>query len=327
MSLCDIRNSIHTEAFLVSHPANIQYLTGVNADGSLLLMRSHGCTLFVYALEEEIAKKNVQKGVCVRLMPAFEKIFKNIRSCGIESDRISIETFMNWKRKYKNTKFVRYVGIIERFRRQKSPKELQNIRFALSITEQLLSDVAKQMKRFPTEKELAWMLECQARELGADGMAFESIVAFGSNTSRPHHRPTDRRLKKGDIVQVDIGARYKGYCADRSEVYFAAKPTSLQQRIYDAVREAKEEAKAAVKFGVMTHTLDQIARKVLRKHGFEKYFCHGLGHGVGLEIHEGVSISSKGPDIPLLKNEVITIEPGVYIPGKFGIRLEDMVFV
>ena len=327
MHVRDIRNSIHTEAFLVSHPANIRYLTGVNTDGGFLLITLHACTLFVYALEYEYAKTNALKGVRVREMSALQSALRNVRSCGFESDSITVSLLMNWKQKFKNTKFVRHRGIVEECRRRKSVQELKNIERALVITQELLSRVPGVLKKLPTEKELAWMLENWARDMGADKMAFDPIVAFGAHTSRPHHHPTGKKLKPNDLVQLDVGVRYRGYCSDRSEIYFMGKPSSLQQRVYESVLEAKDAAKTAVKPGITTHELDRIARKVLREHGFEKYFCHGLGHGVGLEIHEGVSISSKGPDTPLLKNEVITIEPGVYIPGKFGIRLEDMVFV
>lgn len=166
-----------------------------------------------------------------------------------------------------------------------------------------------------------------AHELGAEGMAFPSIVAFGKNSSRPHHHPTSQKLKKGDLVQIDIGAKYNNYCSDRSVVFFTKKPTPVQQKAFSAVYEAKEKAKRAVKKGASTQTLDRIARDVLKKYGMEDAFTHSLGHGVGLDIHEGVTLSSRAPDKKLLKGEVITIEPGVYFEGKFGIRLEDMVIV
>lgn len=323
----DIWDSVHAEAFLVSYPPNLRYLTNVSIDSGVLLIRPRSQTLFVYALEEEYAKRHVHRGIRVRMMSDWMRSMQGVQSCGFESDRVLVSDLIYWTRKFKNTKFVRCMGIIERLRRQKSPKELQHIKHALAITEKLLSRVFSALKTFPTEEGLAWELTCLAHTLGAEGMAFPPIVAFGPHTSRPHHWPTNRKLKKGDVVQIDIGAKVNGYCADRSEVYFTGKPSRLESQVHDAVREAKDVAIAAVKPGMTTHALDHIARSVLKKHGFEKYFCHGLGHGVGLEIHEGVSLSSKFPDTPLLKNEVITIEPGVYIPGKFGMRLEDMVFV
>lgn len=129
------------------------------------------------------------------------------------------------------------------------------------------------------------------------------------------------------MVQIDIGVKVRGYCSDRSAVYFTAPMTAQQKKIYDAVSDAKDTAKRAAKKGASVRELDRIAREVLAEYGLEKYFTHSLGHGVGLDIHEGVSLSARAPDDRLLSGEVITIEPGVYIPGKFGMRLEDMVIV
>jgi Xaa-Pro aminopeptidase len=166
-----------------------------------------------------------------------------------------------------------------------------------------------------------------ALELGADGLAFDPIVAFGTHTSSPHHHPTSRALQKGHLVQIDVGAKVKGYCGDMSEVYFTAKPTALQKKVYDTLTEAKNKAMRSVKAGVTTHALDRIARDVLKRDGFDAYFTHALGHGVGLDIHEGVTLSQKAPAQTLLAGEVITIEPGVYFDGKWGMRVEDMIVV
>ena len=191
----------------------------------------------------------------------------------------------------------------------------------------MIRRVPRALRAGVTERSVAWKLQEWALELGAEGLSFDPIVAFGTHTSRPHHHPTNRTFSKGHIVQIDVGARYKGYCADQSMVFFTGKPTSLQQRVYDAVLDAKEAAMKAVCAGVETGDLDALAFDVLKEHGFAKYFCHALGHGVGLEVHEGVSLSSSGKSQKLLTNEIVTIEPGVYLPGKFGIRLEEEVIV
>ena len=210
---------------------------------------------------------------------------------------------------------------------KKNKNEIRWIRQAESITEEILSRIPRVLRRFPTERELAHMLDLWARDFGADGLSFDPIVAFGNHTSCPHHRPTDRRLQEGHIVQIDVGARYHGYCADRSKVFFTSVPTKKQEYVLNAVREAKDAAKAFAKEGVTNHELDRLARNILKSYKLNKYFVHSLGHGVGLDIHEGINISQKSPEQKLLKGEVITIEPGVYFPGKFGMRLEDMVFI
>lgn len=312
---------------LVTDIVNIWYLTNVEVSRGALLITSRVMTLFVDGRYTEAAKKNARKGVKVQSDTELEFILKKVRRCGFESEKVTVAALRRMKRKYKNTKFIQTTGIIEEFRRSKTPEELRNFKRAQKITHEILKRIPKALKTGVTEKGIEWMIASWARELGADGLAFDSIVAFGTNTSCPHHHPTDRKLKKRDIVQVDLGARYKGYCADKSRVFFVGKPTELQQEVYDIVEKAKDDATSAIKPGVTNYKLDKIAREALREANYEQYFFHSLGHGVGLDIHEGVSLSQKAKRMKLLKNEIITIEPGVYIPGKFGIRLEDEVVV
>jgi Xaa-Pro aminopeptidase len=158
-------------------------------------------------------------------------------------------------------------------------------------------------------------------------MAFETIVAFGENTSKPHHHPTERKLKKGDIVQIDMGVKINGYCSDYSDVYFTSPATPEQKIALSALKKAAKTAKKLVKEGISNRLLDQTARRILKTYGYDKEFSHALGHGVGLEIHEGVTLSSKAPVMKLKKNEVITIEPGLYFEGKWGMRVEETVVV
>lgn len=191
----------------------------------------------------------------------------------------------------------------------------------------MMDRIPSVLKGSITEKQLAEKLRQWAVELGADGLSFDPIVAFGTNSSSPHHHPSSRKLSKGHVVQIDIGARVNGYCADQSCVFFTAKKTPLQKRVFAAVSEAKSASINAIKVGVTNHKLDQIARDILKEENLEQYFTHSLGHGVGLDIHEGVSLSLKAKKTKLLKGEIITIEPGVYIPEKFGMRLEEEIIV
>ncbi|MBU0767278.1 aminopeptidase P family protein [Patescibacteria group bacterium] len=316
-----------TQAFLVSDLVNIRYLTGLDLSYGFVLVTSRAFRLFVDDRYKEEAAESIQNSVHVLDIDDLEKYLNKCSQCGFESNKVTVEQLRKWKSKYKNTKFVRRKGVIEEFRRQKSDSELRRFSRAQRITKEMLRRVPAALRLYPTEKKLAWNLESWARELGADSLSFEPIVAFGTNTSRPHHHATNRKLKKGHIVQIDVGARYKGYCADRSEVFFTAQPTSLQKKVYRAVEEAKEAALEKVRAGVTTHILDRAARKVLEEYDLEKYFTHALGHGVGLEVHEGVLLTQNAPRKKLLEHEIVTIEPGVYLPGKFGIRLEEEVVV
>ncbi|MDD3896526.1 MAG: Xaa-Pro peptidase family protein [Candidatus Peribacteraceae bacterium] len=314
-------------ALLITDRVNIFYVTGAKMSRGALLITARAITLFVDGRYIEEAKRSARKGITVQSDDGLGVALKQVRRCGIEAEKVTVAQLGRIKRKYKNTKFIQTAGIIEEFRRSKAPEELRAFRRAQRITHEMLRRIPAALTPGVTEKEIAWMLTTWAHELGADELAFEPIVAFGTHTDSPHHSPTDRKLKKRDIVQIDTGAKYGGYCADQSRVFFVGKPTALQQEVYDIVKQAKDAATHAVQAGVTNHRLDRIARAALREANYEQYFFHSLGHGVGLEIHEGVSLSQKAKKMKLLANEIITIEPGVYIPGKFGIRLEDEVVV
>ncbi len=313
-------------AFLVTSLVHIRYLTGAEVSAGSVLLTSNRTLLFVDPRYREVAAK-VAAGCTVRPLEDLEHVLKRFAVCGCESEIVTLAQSHRWKKKFRGTKFLPKSGVVAHFRRAKDPKEVRRFRRAQRITHMLLQRIPSALRSGVTEREIARRLRTWAEDLGADHLAFDPIVAFGTHTSRPHHHPTARALKKGDIVQIDVGARYGGYCADQSRVFFTGKKTPQQERALTAVREAKEAAGRAVRTGASTHALDRIARSVLKKYGMEEFFVHSLGHGVGLEIHEGVTLSQKRPDQTLLASEIITIEPGVYFPGKFGIRLEDEIVV
>jgi Xaa-Pro aminopeptidase len=314
-------------AMAVTSKANLRYLSGFADEGAILLVTTKGMTLFVSPLEYGMAEAAVRKGVNVKTIETLEKTFASIKKCGFEENDITVGRLKRWKKVFPKTSFVPVTGVIEEYRRSKDQEELKYLKRALKITDMIIESIPGFLQEGITEKEVAWQIETWAQEFGAEGMSFPSIVGFGLHTSRPHHRPTDKKLKKRDIIQIDIGAVYKGYCGDRSEVFFAGEPTEEQFRVYKAVEEAKNVTKFMAVEGASTQVLDQTAIDILKKYKLHAYFTHTLGHGVGVEVHEGVYLSHKRRAQKLLRNEVVTIEPGVYIPGKFGIRLEDMVFV
>lgn len=313
-------------AMLVSDLTNIRYITGLELSAGLLLATPKRFILFVDARYRTMAEK--AGGSCtVRDLHDLQKAMKDIEECGFEAETVTVLRKAQWKRKFTNTKFVRTVGLLQEFRREKDEGELRHVRRAHRLTRELLRRVPSALRRQTTEAKLAHQLLIWSLEMGADGLAFDPIVAFGTHTSHPHHRPTQRSLQKGHLVQIDVGVKVRGYCGDMSEVFFTAPPTPEQKKMYKAICEAKDRATDAVRPGISTQKLDAIAREVLRKYGIEAAFCHALGHGVGLDVHEGVTLSQKAPPKKLLQGEVITIEPGVYFPGKFGMRVEDMIIV
>lgn len=316
----------NTPAFLVTNLTNIRYLTGAEVSAGVVLITTREVRLFVDPRYREAATGLVA-GCSVRPLDDLDGALGRIAVSGCEAETVTLAQKDRWKKSFRSTRFLPKHGVIGHFRRSKDPEELRRFRRAQQITRQLLQRVPAVLRDRVTERELAWKLQTWARSLHADSLAFDPIVAFGPHTSRPHHHPTTRALKKGDIVQIDVGARFEGYCADQSTVFFTGKKTQEQERALAAVAEAKRAAEREVKAGASTHTLDRLARSILKKHGVEQAFAHSLGHGVGLEIHEGVTLTQKHPDEKLLASEIITIEPGVYFPGKFGIRLEDEIIV
>lgn len=314
-------------AFLITNLTNIRYLSGVSVSHGYMLATDASYVLFVDDRYGESARESAIKGCKVRPLQTFPSALKRLKTCGFEAQHVTVSTLKAWKKTFLNTKFVQLEQVVEEYRRSKDADERRAMEKAHRITCDILRRIPTILQPGISERAVAWTIESWARASGAEGMAFESIVAFARNTSRPHHHPTARVLKKGQIVQIDIGAKYRGYCSDRSAVYFTGKPTKRQRQVYDALTEAKDAVVRALKPGASTRELDRIARAVLKRHGFEEYFTHALGHGVGLDIHEGVTLSSKAPDRSLLLHEAVTVEPGVYFPGSFGMRLEDIVIV
>ncbi len=313
-------------ALLVSDLVNIRYLTGMPVTAGLVLVLPRRHVLLVDARYREMAERRVE-GMVIRDIQTLPELLKDVTRCGFEANDVSVARFVQWKRTFPGTKLVRTTGVVGEFRRHKTDEERRLLRRAHKMTKELLRRVPSALRSQTSEERLGRQLLQWALELGADGLSFEPIVAFGTHTSSPHHRPTGRMLQKGHIVQIDVGVQYRGYCADMSEVFFTVDPTPAQRAVYDVLRKAKDKAMAAVALGVTNRALDCLAREVLRKHGIEQAFTHALGHGVGLEVHEGITLSSKAPETALVSGEVVAIEPGAYFPGKFGMRLEDMAYV
>ncbi len=317
---------VRLPALLISDLTNIRYITGLSLSAGIILVTQKAFHLYVDARYTELAGSKQGKQLIVRDRSLLQKDLTRIKRCGFEGQHVTVATLQRWKKLMKKTTFISTDGGVEYFRRQKDSTEIRCIKKATAITQELMSMIPRLLKPGITERGVAWILEMRARELGAEKFSFEPIVAFGPHTSRPHHRAGDRKLKKGDLVQIDIGVFYKGYSSDMSRV-FATGPLSKQQKeTLDLVQKAYDTVMKQVKVGARVNELDAIVRDIFKECGLEKHFTHALGHGVGLEVHEGVTLAPRD-DRKLLKGEVIAIEPGLYFEGKFGVRIEDLVIV
>jgi len=223
-----------------------------------------------------------------------------------------------------NARLKSVANIVETVRSSKDSSEIAAIKAAARVAAQAIKQTLRHIKPGLTENELAGMLDFQIRKLGARN-SFETIVAFGPNASRPHHQPSKRKLKPKDTILMDFGVRYKGYCCDITRCFVLGRPTAFYKKAYDIVKQAQAAAIKMVKAGVKITQVDAAARQVIEKNDLPVY-GHGTGHGLGLEIHESPFLKPEGKG-KLNAGQVITIEPGVYIPGKLGVRIEDDVLI
>jgi len=317
------------DALIVTSKSNVNYLSCFTGDDSWLIVTGKK----IYLLTDSRYAEQAQ-GQCseidiidrdTSLSEVAARIINrstSIKSVGLES-MSSIAAFLRIKN-YLKPKIAVCNGIIENVRVVKDDFEMSCIRKAGRIASEALQKTLKIIKPGITESHLAGDLEYQMRLLGGE-KSFDTIVAFGKNGSRPHHEPGDSKLKKNDSILIDLGAKYKGYCSDITRCFGVGKVSNQYRKAYEAVRKAQQIAIENVRSQAKISVIDDIARNIISSAGFEVY-GHGTGHGLGLEVHESPVVSGLSND-KLQKGNVITIEPGVYIPGKFGIRIEDDIFV
>ncbi|MBU1089424.1 aminopeptidase P family protein [Patescibacteria group bacterium] len=203
--------------------------------------------------------------------------------------------------------------------------EIQKIRRSCRLADEILAEIVGNLRRGKSEIDIAREIRRLAKSKSGR-IAFQPIVAFGRNSATPHHRPTARRLKKGDIVKIDLGVKYQGWCSDITRTFFTVEPTKLQREVYEAVLRAQQIGIRKIKIGMKAKDLDAAARNFLAKEGFGKNFIHSLGHGIGRKVHTAPKIGPKSKSV-LEKKTAITIEPGIYLKNKFGVRIEDSLLV
>lgn len=247
-----------------------------------------------------------------------------ITRLGVE-DTLEIGSYEAIRKGFRGSKLMK--SLIEKLRMVKDREELAAIMKAVEIAEAAFIRIKPRIKMGTGEKTIALRLEEALRRVGSEGLPFDIIVASGENSAMPHAKPTSRRLKPGDLVIVDWGARVGGYCSDITRTFLLkGKGLSKKKNIYDVVLGANRRAAGDAKAGMKAASIDKAARNVIKKAGYGEYFGHATGHGVGLDVHERPSISSRGRDT-MREGMVFTVEPGVYVPGLGGVRIEDMVEV
>jgi Xaa-Pro aminopeptidase len=323
----------HFDAFLVLNEYNLAYLTGTPGATCLLIPKEGGSTLCSYGVNYEQTKAEA-KDFNVELVKRNEKItdkigpmFKASKIKKLATDGLNYDLFKILSKALRgHTKLKVQGNLVSQLRKVKDEEEQKLMQKAGEITVAGMKAAYETIRPGVTEIGVGAEIEYAMRKKGGYGTAFETIVASGVRSAYPHGGCALREIKKGDLVVVDIGSKYKHYCSDMTRTFVAGKPTDKQRKLYDIVKQAQEKAYHAIKAKAKGKDVDQVARKVIDDAGYGENFNHGLGHGVGLEIHEPPVLSPISKD-RLVAGNVVSNEPGIYFVGYGGFRIEDTVMV
>ena len=324
------------DVMLISSPENRRYFSGFTGSFGNLFITHEDQFLVTDFRYVEQAETQCSEFSVVRLSGGgyswmIDLLGKNSNfKIGFEGNDLSVEQYFNLEATLSNStsisgfKLVKTTSLLDMIRAVKDSQEIETLKKAIEITDASFSEISNSSKPGMSEKEIAWELEKAMRIKGAESLAFDTIVAAGKNGSMAHHRAGDSVISYPDFVVIDMGAKFQGYCADLTRTIFLGELDNKFREIYEIVLSAQVEATRAAKPGMTGGELDNIARKVISNAGFGDYFGHGLGHGVGLVVHEYPRVGPKSQDV--LKNGMVfTIEPGIYIPEWGGIRIEDVI--
>jgi Xaa-Pro aminopeptidase len=320
------------DGFVVTHPANLRYLCGYTGSNGLLLFLDGRRVFFTDGRYTEQAHEEVKGARIVisqgPLVKEAAKILSKAKATlGFEADLTTVQAAQQMKSEAgRQIRWKATAGLIMQQRMIKDSEELKLIREAVKLGAKVYEQAAQAIRPGVSESEVAGNLEFAARKAGADGMSFETIVAAGKRSALPHGKASQQAIPKRGFVVVDSGVILRGYCSDMTRTVYVGRAGRVEHGWYEAVLEAQLVGISTVRAGIKASTVDDAARAVLRKAKLDRYFTHSTGHGVGLEIHEPPRIGNR-QDEKLAAGMVVTIEPGVYLPGMGGIRIEDMVVV
>jgi Xaa-Pro dipeptidase len=323
----------HFDGFAVFGQYNLQYFAGFSGATALLIPSEGESILYVYGVNYEFAKTE-GKSFKVELVKLNENLMAKIAKRAVDSriKKLAVDTLgvEAWSTLTKETRGKISLKVENSFARElrkvKDPEEIELLRKAGKLTSKGMEVAYEILRSGMREYEVAAEIEYAMRKRGSWGTAFDTSVASGAHSAFPHGGCTDRRIREGDLVVIDFGATYKDYRSDTTRTLVAGKPSEKQKKIYDVVKVAQEKAFQTIRSNVKANVVDCTARKTIEEAGYGEFFVHGLGHGVGLEIHEPPTLNPVSKEV-LAANNVVTDEPGIYIVGYGGIRIEDTVLV
>ncbi|MGI6631659.1 MAG: M24 family metallopeptidase [Bacillota bacterium] len=317
--------------FLVTSHLNWRYLSGFKGDAGMLLITDRSAYLYTDSRYTEEATEEAPDFTVIQTGldddPVKDTLNREgIKQVAFEKEHVTFSLFEKFQTRFEGVELKGVAGWIEDLRMVKTPEEIALITRAQEIADEAFSLITRSIKVGVTELEMALDLEFTMRRLGAEGLAFPIIAVSGARSSLPHGQPTANKVSGGDFLTFDFGARYEGYCSDETRTFVIGPLDKKHKEVYEVVLEAQMAGLEAAKPGVLGKDIDKAARKVIDDAGYGQYFGHGAGHGVGLNVHEGPSAGKKG-DTVLVPGMVVTVEPGIYIPGFGGCRIEDLVVI
>lgn len=323
------------DGLLLTHLPNIRYLCGFTGSAGVLLLGERKPVFYTDGRYTEQAREEV-RGAVVKIVKGKSAIAvasawisrqSPVRRLGFEASHVTVaERQQLAEALSRRVKLIEANPIVERLRMVKGPAEIEKIRDACHLSVRVWTEKSKVIRKAVRECQIAGELEFAARQAGAEQMAFPTIVAGGARSALPHGRASDAQIPPSGFVVCDFGVILAGYCSDMTRTVYIGRPGEQQRRVYEAVQEAQQAAIDRVKPGVALGEVDGAARKLLKARRLDRFFSHSTGHGLGLEVHEAPRVAAGQKD-PLKPGMVITIEPGVYLPGEFGVRIEDTVVV
>lgn len=335
MRLTKLRNrlaELKVDAILVGQPENRRYLSGFTGSAGWLLISAERAILATDFRYFEQMQREAPGFELAKIETDFPDLLPDmvadaaVHRLGFEAQHVSVADLRAWARASEGVEWVPLIETVETMRAVKDEAEIEALSRSVALTDAAFAHFVDLLRPGMTEREAAWEIEAFMRTHGASRVAFELIVAAGPNGARPHARPTEHVIQAGEPIVVDIGCVLAGYCSDMTRTICLGRPDPKYLEVWEIVLQAQEHAAMTIRAGMSGVEADALARDLIAQAGYAENFGHGLGHGVGLAVHEGPRASRSSED-DLQTGMALTVEPGIYVTGEFGVRIEDMVIV
>jgi Xaa-Pro aminopeptidase len=335
MRLTELRKALtehQLDAILVSQPENRRYLSGFSGSAGWLIVSAERAVLATDFRYYEQVGRQAPDWELARITTNIETLLPalladvGVQRLGFESQHVTVEQMATWSSVVEGVEWAPLKDAVEKIRMVKDADEIEILRRSVALTDDAFGHLVNMLTPGMSEREAAWEIESYMRTHGASKVAFDLIVAAGPNGALPHARPGDHVIQPGEPIVIDIGCVLDGYCSDMTRTICLGEPSARYLEVWDIVLKAQEAAEAGIRAGITGVEADALARDLITGAGYGEYFGHGLGHGVGLAVHEGPR-ASKLYEGRFEAGMTLTVEPGIYLPGEFGVRIEDLVII